>query len=140
MICAQSCKGIGLGVKKICSRYLLGSFYQCSQFPHYSDSIYNAPSICLQEYITLFANLLTGVSGKSTNLQEIIGNYLFVNYTTNACDRRCYQRYQNYSNDFYLNCQLEVQKYNKSYPFPALLANYQQFRNQGCGKIFTNFL
>jgi hypothetical protein len=120
-------------VKKICARYLFGSWYQCSQFPSYTDSIYDAPSVCLPEFITVFAELAGGLTGKSNALQTTIGDYLFKNYSTNACERRCYQRYQNFSNEFYLSCQKQVQQYNKSYPFPALLTNYQQFRNQGCG-------
>jgi hypothetical protein len=73
----------------------------------------------------------------NTGLQTTIGNYLFNNFSSNACGRRCYQRYQQYSNDFYLNCMSQVQTYNKSYPFAYLLSNFQQFRNQACGKYLV---
>ncbi|RYH30526.1 hypothetical protein EON65_04910 [archaeon] len=49
-----SCKSIGFDMEKICARYLLGSVLGCKQFPHEHNEVYQAPSVCLQEYLSKF--------------------------------------------------------------------------------------
>lgn len=47
----QSCKGIGIDMTKICSSYLVGTMYNCNEYPTGEYEVFNAPSVCLQQYI-----------------------------------------------------------------------------------------
>jgi hypothetical protein len=49
---AMSCKGLGFGISKICSTYILGFIFQCPIFPAPSD-LFDAPSTCAGELAAL---------------------------------------------------------------------------------------
>lgn len=96
---------------------------------------YEAPSPCLTEYLTFFLTVLKSASGSGDGLQKLIYNYLAVNFETNACGRHCYQNFQKASNDFYLSCFGELVSQAKTYPLLFLFQDFQEFRNQACGKF-----
>lgn len=130
---ALSCKALNFGFKKICAQYFLGYLYGCSIFPPASD-VFNAPSICASELSGLAA--LFGSGNPETGLSDLLKPYLNAStFGTNVCGRRCYQLYQNASNDFYSSCGSELSS-NKSvasnYPIASAISIYQGFRNQAC--------
>jgi hypothetical protein len=128
---ALSCKTFNLGIKKICANYLVGYLYGCSDFPSASQ-IYNAPSVCLTEYIT-FAKTIA--ANPQAAIGGLIGDHLNLStYDTNTCKRQCFQNFQYASNDFYLSCASELKNATVAavYPIASLLSIYQPFRDQAC--------
>lgn len=126
-----SCKSYDLGIKKICANYLVGFLFGCSNFPPAND-IYEAPSVCLNEYIGFAQDLALQ---QQVFIENIIGNLLnFTTYETNVCGRHCFQNYQYASNDFYQSCSNELANKTvaKDYPILGLLSVYQPFRDQAC--------
>lgn len=75
-----------------------------------------------------FKMLLTGVS----SLESILASYLVTDFDSNSCGRQCYQNYQTASHDFYLSCRLSIN--STLLPLASALGNFQEFRNQACGK------
>lgn len=66
-------------------------------------------------------------------MQSVIQGYLFnPDFANDTCSRRCYQRFQNYSNEFLLDCQSQLDTYKANYPLVYSYSHYQQFRNQVC--------
>lgn len=130
---ALSCKALGFGMRKICTQYYLGYTYSCPTF-YPPDQVYDAPSVCLQEWVG-FVRTATGISDPDGTFQQTyLGN---PNWTTNSCGRNCYQEYQERSNKFYLTCAQEIATYPNAtteIPLLTLLNTYQEFRNQACGK------
>lgn len=121
-------------MRKVCADYFVGNIYQCTNYPS-KDSFYNAPSTCLSEYLGFIGILLDYAVKHGPALTNILSAYLTNDFTDNACGRTCYQHYQNASNIFYRQCYNQLAPHNASYPFVyKLLANYQEFRNQACGK------
>jgi hypothetical protein len=111
----------------------MGSLFGCSNYPDPSQ-FYDAPSPCLNQFTGFFKMLVTSLSGKSSELQDKIKNYLLTNFDTNTCGRKCYQNYQFASNSLYLNCINQINVYNATYGLAYALSNFQEFRNQACGK------
>ena len=73
-------------------------------------------------------------------LQTKISHYLNATfYDSNTCGRRCFQLFQNASNDFYNTCGTELTTPNntKTYPIINALTTFQQFRNQACTGTIT---
>lgn len=120
-----SCKAIGLGMSKICAQYFFGYAYECSVFPS-PDDILDAPSVCIPQFLGLLGQLTSGA----------IKQYLFGSFDETACDRTCYQHYQNTSIDFYGDCFLDIANNSTLqtiYPLAYALGFFQEFRNQNCG-------
>ena len=68
------------------------------------------------------------------DLLSLFSNYLFVDFETNSCHRRCYQDYQYKSNDFYTTCYDEINDASvaANYTLASQLQNFNFFRNQAC--------
>ena len=70
-----------------CAYYFVGYLFQCPGYPARAD-IYDAPSVCLGEYIGLLANLKNGQ--KAIDAKSVAtGNY------SEYCVTECYQTFVN---------------------------------------------
>lgn len=79
----------------------------------------------------------------SGNIVTAMEEYLGQTFQTTSCGRRCYQNYQYASNDFYQTCYTEIMSnvtVQAHYPIATKIMNFQQFRNQACGKSIMSMM
>jgi hypothetical protein len=122
---ALSCKAIGLNMSKTCAQYFMGRMLGCSAFPDPSD-FYNAPSLCLNQLLTVGAAMAAGISPTS----GLVYNFMRSDFNV-SCHRNCYQNFLNAGIEFYETCSNEV---NATHPVSLALKNFNTFRQQACGK------
>lgn len=121
---ALSCKAFDFGVSRTCAKYYMGYTFDCPTFPRAKEML-DAPSACLPELFQFLAVL--------------VNPFTFVDYLTkfeeSACDRNCYQNYQNYSREFFLDCYEDIygaDGYGDVLQLTYAAGFFQQFRNQAC--------
>lgn len=116
---ASNVQVFGINWVGICSEYLLGFIMDCPDFPS-SDEIYDAPSVCLEEYIGVLMKLKKKM--KPLDVTEVLaGNY------SQYCYENCYQHYVDQTDDFNNNC--EVSK-----NLTGLVQSLASFRGISCGE------
>jgi len=118
------------GLNQICAQYVLGALFHCPIFP---NNLFNAPYICVTE----FASLASEIQGPNpiASLSALFKGFVYGNFTSN-CHENCYQQYITRANNFYAQCSTGIQAapLKTSYPVASTLSNFDQFRNQSCGK------
>jgi len=106
-----SCKAFQIHMSKICAKYFVGLIFSCPNFPDKYHLQY-APVSCQVE----FANAAANLQSLSSNLAESsIFKYAFSDFHTN-CKRRCYQKYQSQTMDFFLRLRVRSSGSNRDQP------------------------
>lgn len=101
----------------------MGYLFQCPGYPA-KENIYDAPSICLQEYVSVVAKMKNGQ--KPIDVQDILaGNY------SEYCYEKCYQDFVDAAYAF------------RKYPCPLgnfslLSVPLNAFRGIACGKLILH--
>jgi hypothetical protein len=116
-----TCPMFGIGWDGVCADYFVGFLFSCPGYPSKED-IYDAPSICLPEYISLIAALKQGQ--KPVDVQTIAaGNY------SEYCYEACYQNFVTAAAEYNANCPLGNLS---AISFPT-----NSFRGIACGTYYS---
>ena len=108
----------------VCADYLLGYLYSCPDFPDPED-IYEAPSVCLEQYLEVIMKLKMGQ--KPVN-PEVIASGEYSEY----CYTNCYQVYVDRAEEYIEECSQYIAS-----NFTAISESLNAFRGISCGE--TNY-
>jgi hypothetical protein len=108
----------------VCSEYLLGYLYQCPDYPS-ADEIYEAPSVCLQQYLGIIMQLKMGQKPINPTMVAA-GSY------SEYCYENCYQNYIDQTEAYNENCAEYL-----SANFTQVALSLNAFRGVSCGE--TNY-
>jgi hypothetical protein len=103
---------------KDCAKYFVGYLVDCPAYPS-KDQITDAPSICLQDLMSLKSGM--------PNMSDISGGN-----RSDDCQLHCYQQYLERSLDLFETCgdELKTSRFQKV----SQLGTFTIYRGQVCGK------
>lgn len=85
-----------IGWDGVCAEYFLGYLYSCPGYPG-KDKIYEAPSICLEQYLAIIMALKMGQKPINPNVIAM-GSYM------EYCYEHCYQKYTDQTQTYNEQC------------------------------------